>query len=167
MQKKSAILSLALIGTLGACETTERQLIFASSDTLGITIAGAAAETGAEFTLGYKGRDLVVMPSYAEVSDETAVGVESITAQADGVTDALSVYSHFNANTPIGFESTEGVGLGKVFATGPAAQIASRGVACALILNSLPGNTTFTNFDPSACLPFGAANPPQEDTPEE
>ena len=127
-----AALSGCLI--LGGCADQQyTPLIFGQSDTLGISISASATEQGAELTLGYKGRNIAIIPVTVKQADGTVTNVSATrTGGSDGeFVDALSVFGQFEAAASGGTatESQPAVqaSLGKFFATGLAAMNISDG----------------------------------------
>ena len=158
---KIIAVSVLLFG-VGGCASTERHLMFVSSDTFGLDVTASTTDTGAGFTVGYKGNDFTVMPTYVGYEDEDgnisdALEISSYGAGLDSETDALSVFASFNANSPLGIgqdgESDSTFGLSKFFATGLSARQLASGVACALIVSEIKGETNISpRFDPASCL---------------
>jgi hypothetical protein len=126
---------LAVAGAAGCAQVSDPPLIFGQTHTVGITIAGSPAEQGGEFTLGYRDRDLAIVPVTVTQGDGSVTQLDSHvfgdhrseTDQPDK--DTFSVLGQFEL-------ATEGrqaqVGLGKFFATGLAARRLADGFACAL-----------------------------------
>jgi hypothetical protein len=108
---------LVAAGLMWGCATPDNlPLMFGQANTLGITINGSTASQGGEFTLGYRGADVAIVPV---TSKQPNGATGSIASKNNGATDALSVLGQFqaNSNTNIGGS----VGLGTFFATGMAA----------------------------------------------
>lgn len=114
---------------LGACSSAP-VLVFGQSHSVGIAIGGAASDAGAELSVGYKDRDIAVVP-VAVVSKDGAVNQETmrVNSTVGGATDAMSVLGQFEVSAKA---QTPDVGLGKFFATGLAAQKLADGFACKL-----------------------------------
>jgi len=144
---------LAVVATLalGGCAEMPKNmpLVFGESITVGIGIGSSAADQGADFTLGFKSRDIAVIPVVAydkdgspvriqaevtentasEESTDTEGGKKTVTKKP--VTrsvnhDSYSVLGQFGSTTDAG---NKRVGLGKFFATGTAATQLSAGFA--------------------------------------
>jgi len=126
----SAILSsLIFAGAATGCTSvpTNMPLVFGETLTVGISIAGTTVDQGADFTLGFKSKDVAVIPVSVLKTDGS---VEKLKATGVAgtppviVDDAYSVIGQFSTDT-----STTGqkVGLGKFFATGQAAQFLAEG----------------------------------------
>ena len=134
MSAKTPVLLLAAAAsTLCACQTSPR-LVFGQSHTLGISIGGAASDAGAEMTVGYKDRDVAIVPVAIVPRDgATSQGAMLITAAVGAKKgrpadrDALSVLGQFQTSAK---SQAPEVGLGKFFATGLAAQKLADGFAC-------------------------------------
>jgi hypothetical protein len=110
-------------------------LVYARTDIVGIDIGGSAAEQGAVFTLGYSGRNLAVVPTYAPESGQRAAGLLGNVGDATTSRDASSVLGQFKSST-----ETSGLGFGieRYFATGIAAQNLSRGLRAAIAATPPP-----------------------------
>jgi hypothetical protein len=135
ISKTNLILCAAVTAALCGCRSSP-VLVFGQSHSVGISIGGAASESGAELTLGYKDRDIAIVP-VAIVPNEGATLkeaklVNSSVRSAAGAgqdTDALSVLGQFEVSAK---GKDADVGLGKFFATGLAAQKLADGFACKL-----------------------------------
>lgn len=107
-----------VFGLVGCSATKNMPLIFGQTHTVGITIGASAVDQGAEFVLGYKDRDVAVIP----VTVEQASGDSTLVkATVNGSQDAMSVIGQFEVDSS-SEGATRSVGLGKFFATGIAAQ---------------------------------------------
>ena len=133
MNDKRAVWLVCMVLAVSGCSAIENPpLIFASQQTLGASVSGDAAERSMELTLGFKGRELAVIP----VTVKQANGSSQVQSSVGlGYTDALSVLGQFEATA--GGEVDEqkagtNVGLGKFFATGLAAQKLADGFAAKL-----------------------------------
>lgn len=114
-------------------------LVFGQAQSVGITITGSAPEQSGELTLGYKDKDLAVIPL-----DEL-----SMQPSANGTfQDALSVLGQFDVNAKAAPADTS---LGKFFATGTAASKLAEGFKCKL-------GGTASSF-PDGCKSAAAAAP--------
>jgi hypothetical protein len=98
-------------------------LVFGQSDTFGLNVGLSAADKGADFTLGYSGRNIAVMPILAENREGHfhSVGSEN----GPTADDSFSVIGQFKADTSGTAGSIE---LDRFFATGLAAQELSLGL---------------------------------------
>ena len=117
-------------GCLGACSSTP-SLVFGQSHSVGISVGGSTTDAGGEISIGYKDRDVAVVP-VAIVAKDGAVNADTMRVHSTvggNATDALSVLGQFNVNSKA---SAPEVGLGKFFATGLAAQKLADGFACKL-----------------------------------
>ncbi len=136
----------ALSGTLilgGCADQQYMPLVFGQSDTLGISISGSTTEQGAELTLGYKGRNIAIIPVTVMQADGTVAHVFATSNGSGGnFVDALSVFGQFEAaasgGTATGTQPAVQASLGKFFATGLAAMNISDGFAYKL---GKPGGT--------------------------
>ena len=131
--------------------------MFAQSDTFGVSLAGSATDQGAEFTLGYRGRNFAIVPVVVEEDDGTFKQIEATGVDVDGKTEvkeAFSVLGQFEANTvaeaQVNLKTT--VGLGKFFATGLAARQLAAGFAAKMASNS-GGNGGDQPATPAATTP--------------
>jgi hypothetical protein len=124
----------ATVAALSGC-TSSPSLVFGQSHTVGISMSGAASEAGAELSIGYKDRDIAVVPVAIVKKDGTLNADGMVNSQVSSVntegydTDSLSVLGQFEVNTNAK-EAT--AGLGKFFATGLAAQKLADGFSCKL-----------------------------------
>jgi hypothetical protein len=98
-------------------------LVFGQSDTFGLNVGVSAADKGADFTLGYSGRNIAIMPVFAEDGLGKFQGVGS--ANAHGAVDSFSVIGQFKADTA---GTAKSIDLDRFFATGLAAQELSSGL---------------------------------------
>ena len=121
-------LSLALVVILSGCASNQDlPLIFGQSQTVGISIGAGASDQGADFVLGYKDKNVAIVPVTVKDSDGGSVQVAS--KSGEEFEDALSVLGQFEVKT----DTSQGnVGLGKFFATGAAAKSLSDGFSCKL-----------------------------------
>lgn len=138
---KHALIALPFAAVLAGCATDfpkNMPLVFGESITVGIGIGATAADQGADFTLGFKSRDVAVIPVVAydsagnpvrlqaTVSDVTPAQGAAAQGGATINRDSFSVLGQFGSTTD---GSGRRVGLGKFFATGAAAQQLSAGFA--------------------------------------
>ena len=117
-----AAASLVLAGC--ATPTGPLPLVFGESLTFGVSIGTSTADQGVDMTLGFKSRDIAVVP----VISADGKSIESVVEGKTGgkTTDSYSVLGQFN-NTTEGTGAK--VGLGKFFATGTAAAVLADGFA--------------------------------------
>lgn len=127
------ICTIAAVGGMSACsEVDNLPLIFGQQQTVGISIMGSTPEQSANFDLGYKDRNIAIIPvSVLQPNDgkrsqlsgyDNKVAVD--TNNKKGIEDTLSVLGQFQVDAE---GSTQKVGLGKFFATGLAARILADG----------------------------------------
>jgi len=102
-------------------------LIFGQSQTVGISIGAGASEQGADFVLGYKDKNIAIVPVAIKVAEGSYAQVGSMSG--DNFEDSFSVIGQFEVNTTT---SQGNVGLGKFFATGAAAKALADGFASKL-----------------------------------
>ncbi len=121
-------LPAVLVLMAGCASNQHTPLVFGQSNTLGISIAGGASEQGADFTLGYKSRNIAIVPVTVETSPGQSAQIGSAAAPGQ-FEDAFSVLGQFDVKT----DTTQGnVGLGTFFATGGAAKTLADGFSCKL-----------------------------------
>ena len=151
------LIAFTVAAGAAGCVTHKENVLFASSDTVGISVGGSAAETTPEFTLGYKGHDVAVLPAYAVESNGTIKVLGGNGEQqgdgVEGTSDTYSVFGNFALNT-IARRSEQpevNAGLTKFFATGHAARALSLGFACKLAIEGVPEDQT-ADYDPAACV---------------
>lgn len=133
MKPRKTMLLYAIPAALGGCSSmpTNMPLVFGESITVGISIAATATDQGADFTLGYKSKDVAIVPVSVLKADGAVEKLQAhitntATASLPGSTsvDAYSVIGQFEVDTG---QQGHQVGLGKFFATGQAAQVLSEG----------------------------------------
>lgn len=151
---RSMLYPLLCIALTGCASDLPRNmpLVFGEAITVGIGIGASTADQGGDFTLGFKSKDVAIIPVVAydndgspvqiqaDISDTTS-GDESTETTADSkivtrkpVTktinkDSYSVLGQFGSVTD---GAGKRVGLGKFFATGAAALQLSEGFAACL-----------------------------------
>lgn len=103
-------------------------LVFMKSDVVGIDISGSIAEKGAQFTLGYTGRNIALIPVVAESRGHAFTTLLSTNADGRNA-DAYSVLGQFKANSAT---AKLRLGLDRYFATGVAAQNLADGLQAAI-----------------------------------
>lgn len=109
--------------SLTACTTADQQmpLVFARTQTVGVSIAGSVPDQGAHLTLGYSDRNLAVVPT-ATVRGELIRS--TATQNNQPFNDALSVLGQFEINAKASSVETS---LGTFFSTGLAARNLAEG----------------------------------------
>lgn len=114
------IFALALASSLCGCSTENLPLVYGQSMDVGITISGSMPEQAAELTLGFRDKNIAVVPTtrQAQVPDKTGTHL-----------DALSVLGQFETEAEA---AQPKVSLGKFFATGMAAKTLADGFKCQL-----------------------------------
>ncbi len=126
----------ALLALCAGCATKGDHLVFGQSHTVGITVTGPASGSGAEFTLGYKDRNVAIVPVTTTSADGTRMQLK---AEGESDVDAFSVLGQFSVDSGQNFTAASGAsgaapgsiqaGLGKFFATGMAARNLADGFA--------------------------------------
>lgn len=119
------IILMAALGLAG-CATSEEgsPLVFARTQTYGMTLAGSVPDQGAQLTLGYGDRNLAVVPT-TQSNGEQIRG----TGQGSDFQDSLSVLGQFEAS---GNATNVSASLGTFFSTGNAARLLAQGFSCKL-----------------------------------
>ena len=144
MKNKIALMVAAASAAMSGC-TTAPSLVFGQSHSVGISIGGGASDMGAELSIGYKDRDIAVVPVAIVKQDGTINEDGMVTAQVSSRhgsgydTDSLSVLGQFKVDTNA---TAKSAGLGKFFATGLAAQKLADGFACQLSGEYCPTDET-------------------------
>lgn len=117
---------LASVGLAGCASNAEMPLVFGQTHTVGISMGASATDQGGEFTLGYRDRNVAVVPVVLKGTDgQTRLGATA----TDDHNDAFSVLGQFEVKS----NATERkVGLGKFFATGLAAKVLAEGFSARL-----------------------------------
>lgn len=133
----STLLALAVAHLAGCAQMPKNMpLLFGQSQTVGISIGGSASDQGAEFVLGYKDKNVALVP--VSSGDDAQARIEATIDQANAHTshDALSVFGQFEATAR---GSNREVELGKFFATGVAAQELAAGFRSCLTYGNCKG----------------------------
>jgi hypothetical protein len=106
-------------------------LVFLKSDVLGIDIGGSVAEKGAQFALGYAGRNIALIPVVAESQGRGVTSLLGSSGDEPNETqDAYSVLGQFKADTAT---TKLGYGFERYFATGVAARNLADGLQAQII----------------------------------
>lgn len=124
--KKTLLLGGLAALSLAGCATTQvgSPLLFARTQTYGITIAGSVPDQGAQLTLGFGDRNLAIVPT-TQSDGEQIRG----TGEGSNYQDALSVLGQFEAS---GRASDVSASMGTFFSTGNAARLLAQGFSCKL-----------------------------------
>lgn len=128
MKLTRIILSTAAITTLCNCASNQDlPLIYAQSTTVGISVGATTDEQGGTFVLGFKDKNIAIVPVTVSNSDGGSSYLGS--TSGDEFEDAFSVLGQFQVDS----ESTTGsVSLGRFFSTGSAAKSLADGYSCKL-----------------------------------
>jgi len=120
-------------GTPGGARPPNVSLVYAQYQSVGFTATAAATQQGADLTLGYKDRNIAIVPTLKRDAAGVASPIESkATASETGTHfDSLSVLGQFELDGR-NDAGTIDVGLGKFFSTGLAAKRLSDGFATKL-----------------------------------
>jgi len=118
---QALLLSGVALACAGCATNQPVPLLFAQSQTLGVSIGGTAQEQGVDMTLGFRDRNLAIVPVSTPQAGGTYTQLAAKVTADDNASgsDAFSVLGQFDANTDA---KTAKVGLGKFFATGIAAR---------------------------------------------
>lgn len=126
MMKQFVVLGAGLF-VLSACANFDAaHLVFGQQQSVGLDIS-ATAETGGTLSLGYKDKNVAIVPVAVKQDDGTyklVGGTNNESEEADR-NDTYATLGQFELKT--GGNGTASVGLGKFFATGIAAQKLSEG----------------------------------------
>ncbi len=115
-------------GASGVSKPADRspaRLIFAQQDLRALAVDGSALENGLKLTLGYRDRNLALIPVIGR--DANGKYVSLLGTNPDSGNDVLSVLGQFNARDDVGGESGISSGLSTFFTTGAAASYLSDG----------------------------------------
>lgn len=109
---------------LSACTTADQPmpLVFARTQTVGISVAGSVPDQGANVTIGFADRNLAVVPTTTANGDP--IRSKATDAAGQPFDDALSVLGQFEANAS---GQNVSAGLGTFFSTGLAARNLAEG----------------------------------------
>ena len=105
-------------------------LLFAETNTIGIGISATAADQGGDFTLGYKSKDVAIVPVVVIKADGTVEHIRGKEEHEAGskdphtFQDAYSVLGQFDTRSS---RTGQEVVLGRFFATGQAAVYLAEG----------------------------------------
>lgn len=147
-----------------ACATQPNTLIFGSNDSLGLTVAGGAAEGGGEITLGYRSHNIAISPVVRTEQDGTTRplgGNEPMVGPNQrGGSDTYSVLGSFGLDATSSTETT--ISLGRFFSTGLAARELARGFACQQAAEGY-GKERSDTLDPATCVRGATPVPAHDD----
>ena len=113
---------------VGCGNVDSAHLVFGQQQTVGLDITATAPEQGGSLSLGYKDKNIAVIPVavkgedglYQLLGSTNKLEGGANTGELSDENDAFSTIGQFELNT--GENGTASVGLGKFFATGLAAQ---------------------------------------------
>jgi hypothetical protein len=128
MKLAKLLLPVPVVAALGGCATNQNlPLIYAQSTTVGISITATTDEQGGTFVLGFKDKNVAVVPVTVSNSDGGSSYLGSTSGEE--FEDAFSVLGQFEVDS----KSTTGdVSLGRFFSTGSAAKSLADGFSCKL-----------------------------------
>ncbi len=127
-----AIAALLGAAALAGCGNVDAaHLVFGQQQVVGLDISATAPEQGGALSLGYKDKNIAIIPVAVDTGTVTngekyqLLGGTNILPNNTDVNDAYSTLGQFELGT--GQDGTTSVGLGKFFATGIAAQTLAEG----------------------------------------
>lgn len=130
-------LAVALVGCSNI--PNNMPLVFGEDISLGINMGGSATGQGAELTLGFKSKDVAIIPVVTSASGVPTLIQGKTTNGPNGTTssttDSYSVLGQFGSTTDA---TGKKIGLGKFFATGQAATYLANGFAAAMSTSAVP-----------------------------
>ncbi len=131
MTIKSLLLTVSTALALAACGNVDSaHLVFGQQHTVGLTIAGSGPTQEAELTLGFKDKNIAVVPVAVKNEDGTYTKLGGGIPEGENGGSAADAYSTLGQfELKAGSDSGPNVSLGKFFATGTAAQVLSQGFA--------------------------------------
>lgn len=140
----TSVTIIALSLTITACTTIPNNmpLVFGEDISLGISMGGSTTSQGAELTLGFKSKDVAIIPVVAASGTDLTkiqgevnnMGTPSGVPYASTQKDAYSVLGQFGTTTD---NNGKRIGIGKFFATGRAATSLADGFSKALAASSV------------------------------
>lgn len=137
---------------LSGCASNQNMpLVFGQMQTVGVSIGVGTSDQGADFVLGYKDKNVAIIPVTLEIEDGKRAQITS--NQGNGFKDSLSVLGQFEVQS----DTSQGnVGLGKFFATGSAAKTLADGFKKKLEVGAnvvpSPTPTPVSEFPPTLTL---------------
>ncbi len=124
---KKILIAGSVLGLSGCGNLDSAHLVFGQHIAVGIDITATAPEQGGTLTLGYKDKNIAIIPVVIKKADGTLQllgGTNNLSAGGD-INDAYSTIGQFELKA--GAAGTPTIGLGKFFATGVAAQYLADG----------------------------------------
>ena len=118
---KRMVMMAVGLALAGCSPVANPPLLFGQTHTVGIAVHGSTTTQGADLTVGYRDFDIAIVPVTAtNAATGEVVPIRSNVRGVDGGvgTNALSVLGQFDVRAE---SAAPGVGLGKFFATGLAA----------------------------------------------
>lgn len=129
---RQAIMPLLGAVALAGCANADTvHLVFGQQNVVGLDITASAPEQGGSLSLGFKDKNIAVIPVAVESgnlndgSKHIRLGATNNESRDADRNDAFSTLGQFELNS--GGDGTLSVGLGKFFATGLAAQTLAEG----------------------------------------
>jgi len=106
-------------------QTGDMPLVFGQSNTLGLTIGASTTEQSGEITLGYKGRNIAIVPLVTKQADgQMTLVTATVPSEHGSAEDAMSTFGQFESDARAAPGQTS---LGTFFATGMAARYLAQG----------------------------------------
>ena len=132
-----ALAPLFAVATLAGCGNVDTvHLVFGQQQVVGLDITASAPEQGGSLSLGYKDKNIAVVPvavkdgAVHDGSNYKLLGSTNNESDDADRNDAYSTLGQFELKS--GEDGTLSFGLGKFFATGIAAQTLAEGFAAKL-----------------------------------
>jgi hypothetical protein len=153
--------------TLGACAGAEQgvPLVFARTQTVGVSITGSVPDQGAHLTLGFSDRNIAIVPTTTSRGVAIrGIARDPVNPRAD-FQDSLSVLGQFEVSAKAADVSA---GLGTFFSTGMASRTLSEGFRDKLrghLPVGRPANPPAAN--PPAPAPNPPAPAPEDTSPQD
>ena len=137
MNNTHRLLLAACFGSLLAGCTSTSNLVFVDQNKFALSIGGSVPDQKADLTVGYSSYSAALVPV---IKDTNSIMATSAGRPAGATNyDALSVFARFGAKGGAATNQTR-FELGRVFATGVAAQLTAAGYAQALTNATATGN---------------------------
>jgi hypothetical protein len=124
--RKTILLGGLAAMSLTACTTADQPmpLIFARTQTVGVSVAGSVPDQGAHLTIGYSDRNLAIVPTTGRDGQPIRGIARDPTNPHADFQDSLSVLGQFELSAKAADVSA---GLGTFFSTGMAARNLAEG----------------------------------------
>ena len=132
MIQAKTLWTILVAGVVAGCGNIDAaHLVFGQQQNVGLDISASAPDQGAHLTLGYKDKNIAVIPvAVKEGAAYKLLGATNNESADSDRNDAYSTLGQFELKA--GEQGATSVGLGKFFATGLAAQKLAEGFKEAL-----------------------------------